>query len=306
MASRVSGGLLALALLVVTARVAAFCPTRTCAPAECGAGAPSSCQSRSCERDARGCVSEGRAAYHALPCLAFAIDARAAARAGLEHERVAAIVTQAFERWTSVSCPGGGSPGLRVSLAAVVDVSGAFFCAAEPERNLGVWTFPAVWPHAADSVGYTSLWLDENGRVLDADVELNIEWLRDSGGELESVLLAVATHEAGHVLGLDHSDDPAALMAASYAEGLTGDRGLGSDDIEGVCGLYPPASSTLECPLPVVSDVALRSEACRRTAASDGAGCVTARSGGRAAGELVAFAVAVAIASVRRTRRRQK
>ena len=43
-------------------------------------------------------------------------------------------------------------------------------------------------------------------------------------------------HEVGHALGLDHSDDPSALMWEEY----TGVRGLAADDIAGIQSLYGP------------------------------------------------------------------
>ncbi len=53
-------------------------------------------------------------------------------------------------------------------------------------------------------------------------------------------LLTVAAHEIGHNLGLDHSDDPRALMYPSY----TGPhRFLGQDDVAGAQSLYGLASA---------------------------------------------------------------
>jgi hypothetical protein len=52
---------------------------------------------------------------------------------------------------------------------------------------------------------------------------------------LDVDLLTVAAHELGHSLGLDHSNDPNALMFPSYFEPR---RFLGSDDIAGIQSLY--------------------------------------------------------------------
>lgn len=54
-----------------------------------------------------------------------------------------------------------------------------------------------------------------------------------SGTDLQSI----ATHEIGHLLGLDHSRIFEATMFRSY-QGGTGSRTLHSDDISGVCFLY--------------------------------------------------------------------
>jgi hypothetical protein len=58
-------------------------------------------------------------------------------------------------------------------------------------------------------------------------------------------LLTVAAHEIGHTLGLDHSDDPNALMYPSY-EGPH--RSLGADDIAGIQDLYGLASNPPPAP----------------------------------------------------------
>ena len=58
-------------------------------------------------------------------------------------------------------------------------------------------------------------------------------------------LLTVAAHEIGHNLGLDHSNDPNALMFPSYSGPH---RFLGNDDIAGVQSLYGLASQPVESP----------------------------------------------------------
>ena len=58
-------------------------------------------------------------------------------------------------------------------------------------------------------------------------------------------LLTVAAHEIGHNLGLDHSDDPNALMFPSYSGPH---RFLGNDDIAGVQSLYGLTAQPAESP----------------------------------------------------------
>ena len=52
-------------------------------------------------------------------------------------------------------------------------------------------------------------------------------------------LFSVALHEAGHALGLGHSDDPAAVMYPYYSQ----HTGLTADDIAGIQALYGTRSS---------------------------------------------------------------
>ena len=52
-------------------------------------------------------------------------------------------------------------------------------------------------------------------------------------------LLTVVMHELGHVLGLNHSTDPTALMFGSIDRScMDGPRGLRPDDIQGIRFIY--------------------------------------------------------------------
>ena len=87
--------------------------------------------------------------------------------------------------------------------------------------------------------------------IDEADMALNTKanWVHDCGYsgsaiEAESVIL----HENGHVVGLGHSADLNAVMAAFYSGTQCQ---LGQDDIDGISNLYPaPAVTPTATPIP--------------------------------------------------------
>ncbi len=68
-------------------------------------------------------------------------------------------------------------------------------------------------------------------------------WVDSDSNDVD--LLSVAAHEIGHTLGLDHSDDPNALMYPSYRGPQ---RSLGTDDIAGAQSLYGERSQPADEP----------------------------------------------------------
>jgi hypothetical protein len=113
----------------------------------------------------------------------------------------------------------------------------------------------AEWPNelVAGALAQTVITVDGQGRITDADVHVNgkdhtfaTSSSAPSGPPRGTVdLRSILTHELGHVLGLGHSTDPSATMAAG-ASG-TGFRTLELDDENGVCTLYP-GKGAARCP----------------------------------------------------------
>jgi hypothetical protein len=94
-----------------------------------------------------------------------------------------------------------------------------------------------------DVLAHSSFPNPYNDRQVFLHFDDDEHWVDSSSEDMD--LETVAAHEIGHTLGLDHSDDPSALMYPSY-EGPH--RALGTDDIAGIQALYGLASNQPPAP----------------------------------------------------------
>jgi hypothetical protein len=81
------------------------------------------------------------------------------------------------------------------------------------------------------------------GQIMEADMEFSSAYTfsTNPGAKIGQVdLQAVATHEAGHFLGMDHASNVSSTMFWETPAGFINQRNLSSDDIAGISTLYPP------------------------------------------------------------------
>jgi predicted Zn-dependent protease len=107
-----------------------------------------------------------------------------------------------------------------------------------------------AWSHQSGILALTSVtYSPSSGEIVDADMEFNasqyIFTAADTGVRID--LQNTVAHEAGHVLGLDHTPVSAATMFATAPEGETSKRDLDDDDITGLCDAYPEDGTSLSC-----------------------------------------------------------
>jgi len=118
---------------------------------------------------------------------------------------------------------------------------------SEPDgSNVLYWTMED-WPHDPLVIALTSInYYPDTGLIADADIDFNgVEFVWTTSLETPRVdVQSIATHEIGHVVGIDHSGNSDAVMWWEYViypngMGETRQRTLHDDDREAIAYLYP-------------------------------------------------------------------
>ncbi|MCK6529024.1 matrixin family metalloprotease [Myxococcota bacterium] len=163
--------------------------------------------------------------HHGAPGVSFPV-ARAAVAASFEAWDAVETAALLFEEVSEYTEPGEVVDGINT-----------------------LWWEVSDWAEDPEVIAVTAVSHYEDGTIVDADIAFNgahFQWAVGEPGAID--LQSVATHEIGHLLGLDHSDAPGATMAAEYVPGETAPRSLTDDDRAGASALYPCPDA--DCGLP--------------------------------------------------------
>jgi MYXO-CTERM domain-containing protein len=227
------------AAVLVTSPASAYCQKSTCED--------------NCSKDEYDCVSSGSGFNWPKADIPFRFNSRGSSQFD-DDEQMRKVVRRAFKTWEAVDCDTGPTS---VHFTELSDTTAKPVSGKAAPTDFGIYFRDSGWPvtkgsNSEDTLAQTHQAWQGPGTITGAAIEIDTQdqtFRLADGDDGEYDLQAVLTHEVGHYLGLDHSQQPGAIMHPNYCENQhpcqksTDElRALGDDDKAAVCRLYPPST----------------------------------------------------------------
>lgn len=228
--------------------------------------------------------------YWERNCMTYVFHRSVFPRVPMGESFVRDAFAASFQTWADVDCPGTRTPFLVAQASGSTTTLDAEFLYNQPNESVVLLRNGEEWrvlpDHDALALALTLIWHDKKtGEILDVDMELNggagtftdCEATRCGSRSID--LQNTVTHEAGHLLGLGHTNVRGATMQPSTTMSPeTEKRDLAADDTAGYCALELPdgpcAMGDCACPEPPVysSQRTVRTCSCRTLGARSAGG----------------------------------
>lgn len=294
-------GLAALSIALLPRTASAYCRTTTSETFEPTAAHP--------------CDTAGKPLFWTSKCVGFSLQQNASVQVDLATAR--GIANEAFTQWSSAQCPADtvactgsvvGTPNIAAQDIGPVACDQVEFNQGDGGNANDIIFRDGVWPHEGTALALTTVTFNvQTGEIYDADMEIQSNptevklGVHDPIAANEYDLRSIVTHEAGHFLGMAHTQttNTQSTMFSTYRAGQTFMRSLSPDDACGICNAYPPTRTATCSPDPRGG---LVSNCGGSASSSKGCGCaVVGAPSPLSLGALVAGVLA--LAAVRRRRR---
>jgi hypothetical protein len=171
---------------------------------------------------------------------------------GLDESTQRTLFARAFQQWEEVTCAGEPTGLVIEAEPGTTNLGPRRPNKDHPSVNVIGHLSSDAWreaEHDPHAFAVTNVrFVPDSGVLLGADMWFNGEMGRFQGCPDEGCapptravdLLNVATHEAGHLLGLAHSSVAGSTMECRASPTDTDKRSLEQDDRDGLCAIYPP------------------------------------------------------------------